>query len=179
MVVSSVWFGCANSAKEIVKELPIYLRERAINLKLFPYLASKTVILSFLCALQCAILVAIVLPMTSIEANVIPLSFVLFLTSLSGVMMGLFVSALVDNSDKASAVVPILLIPQVILANIITPLKDAALTISKALIVSYWSCEAALHAKMEWSKGMSIILIFISVLGGSSLLALKRKDVLK
>ncbi len=179
MVISSVWFGCANAAKEIVKELPIYLRERAINLKLIPYLASKAVNLSGLCALQCLVLLGTVLPLTAIEAEVFPLWCVLFLTSLSGVMMGLVVSSLVDSTDKASAVGPILLIPQVILANVITPLKGVSLDISRFMVVSYWACDAALNAKMAWTKSMSVIVVFIVVLGILALFALRRKDVLR
>ena len=30
LILSAIWFGCINSAREIVKELPIYLRERAV-----------------------------------------------------------------------------------------------------------------------------------------------------
>ena len=179
MVISAVWFGCANAAKEIVKELPIYLRERAINLKLIPYLASKAVILSALCALQCLVLVGTVLPLTAIEAQVFPLWGVLFLTSLSGVMMGLVVSSLVDNTDKASAVGPILLIPQVILANVITPLQGVPLNVSRFLVVSYWACDAAFDAKMAWTKSMTVIVAFIVMLGILAVFALRRKDVLR
>jgi ABC transport system ATP-binding/permease protein len=53
LVLSAIWFGCLNAARELVKELPIYLRERSVNLSLGPYLASKLVPLAVLCALQC------------------------------------------------------------------------------------------------------------------------------
>jgi hypothetical protein len=179
MVISAVWFGCANAAKEIVKELPIYLRERAINLRLVPYLGSKTLILSVLCAIQCLVLVGTVLPLTAVDAEVFPLWGVLFLTSLSGVMMGLVVSSLVDNTDKASAVGPILLIPQVILANVITPLEGASLNVSRLLVVSYWACDAAFDARIAWTESLSVIALFIVALGGLALFALRRKDVLR
>src|SRR5262249_26868303 len=39
--VSSFWFGCNTAAKELVKERVIFLRERAINLRVGGYLASK------------------------------------------------------------------------------------------------------------------------------------------
>ena len=44
VVIIVLWFGCNNAAKEIVKEEAIYGRERAVNLGILPYLASK-----FLC----------------------------------------------------------------------------------------------------------------------------------
>ena len=44
--VSCFWFGCNTAAKELVKERVIYLRERAINLNVGGYFASKFLVLS-------------------------------------------------------------------------------------------------------------------------------------
>jgi hypothetical protein len=41
VVVSCVWFGTSNAAREIVTERAIYLRERMVNLSLFNYVLSK------------------------------------------------------------------------------------------------------------------------------------------
>ena len=51
LVLSAIWFGCLNSAREFVKELPIYLRERSVNLGIAPYLTSKLVPLAALARL--------------------------------------------------------------------------------------------------------------------------------
>src|SRR2546423_14159703 len=53
----AVLLGCNNSAREIVKEIQIYRRERMVNLGIMPYLFSKVLVLGVLCLLQCAILV--------------------------------------------------------------------------------------------------------------------------
>ena len=45
MAVAAVWFGCSNSAREIVSEWAVYQRERMVNLQIVPYLASKFAIL--------------------------------------------------------------------------------------------------------------------------------------
>src|SRR5207249_2514970 len=60
MAFSAVMFGCINAAREIVKEAPIYRRERAVNLGILPYMFSKIAVLSLLCLLQSAILVGCV-----------------------------------------------------------------------------------------------------------------------
>jgi len=60
VVVSCVWFGTSNSAREIVTERAIYLRERMVNLSLFNYVFSKYVVLSLVCVVQCAMLLGIV-----------------------------------------------------------------------------------------------------------------------
>ncbi|HEY7313104.1 MAG TPA: ATP-binding cassette domain-containing protein, partial [Gemmataceae bacterium] len=50
LVMIVLWFGCNNAAKEIVKEEAIYGRERAVNLGIVPYLASKFLVLSVITA---------------------------------------------------------------------------------------------------------------------------------
>ena len=60
IVVVVMWFGCNNAAKEIVKEEAIYSRERAVNLGVAPYLASKFLVLSAVTVLHALILMAVV-----------------------------------------------------------------------------------------------------------------------
>ncbi len=60
VVVSCVWFGTSNAAREIVTERAIYLRERMVNLGLINYVLSKYVLLSFFCIAQCTMLLGIV-----------------------------------------------------------------------------------------------------------------------
>src|SRR5699024_9244184 len=57
LVVSAVWFGCSNAAREIVREQAIYRRERMVNLSVVAYAASKFTVLGFLCFMQCLMLV--------------------------------------------------------------------------------------------------------------------------
>lgn len=189
MAISAIWFGCFNAAKEIVKELPIYLRERAVNLHLAAYLGSKAAVLSMLCALQCLALFAIAAPWVGLEPDSGRLVLTLFLTSLCGMMMGLVVSALVDNSDKAMAIVPILLIPQVIFAGAIKELSGIAHSIGYWLIVSFWSFNAMTHTlsgrivdllgpKGDWGEDILALVVFLAVFAAASAWALKRKDSL-
>jgi len=138
LVISAIWFGCLNSAREVVKELPIYERERSVNLGIGPYLMSKLIPLAGLCAVQCIILLGVVsllIPIPgSFAARLVPL----FLTGMAATTMGLTVSAMVTSADKAVGVIPILLIPQVILSNAIVTLSGASESIAKASMVSFW-----------------------------------------
>jgi ABC-type multidrug transport system ATPase subunit len=190
MAISAIWFGCTNAAKEVVKELPIYLRERAVNLRLSAYLGSKICVLSVLCAVQCVTLLAIVSPLVGLEAQSGALFATLFLTTLCGMMMGLVVSSLVDNSDKAMAIVPILLIPQVIFAGGIKALTGWPEFIGHWLIISYWSFEAMLNSLSAdvitilkpvhpWRQDVVSLLLFLLVFFSASLWALRRKDSLR
>src|SRR5262249_41604938 len=53
---ATVLFGTINGYREIVKEAPIYRRERTVNLGIMPYMFSKLVVLGFLSIVQSAIL---------------------------------------------------------------------------------------------------------------------------
>jgi len=142
LVLSSIWFGTLNSARELVKELPVYLRERSVNLGLMPYLTSKLVPLAVLCLIQCLLLMGIVSLMVSLPGSYIERVFALFMTGMAATCMGLAVSAFVDSNDKAVAVAPILLIPQVVLSNAIVRLGDVGLLVAKCSMISFWALDA-------------------------------------
>src|SRR6202042_1674962 len=85
VVVSCIWFGTSNAAREIVTERAIYLRERMVNLRLVNYLLSKYILLSFFCVAQCAMLLAIVF--FALGFNGGPVAFVLELGNLVALAM--------------------------------------------------------------------------------------------
>ena len=151
MVCSAVWFGTINAAREIVKEKPVYTRERTIHLGILPYIFSKIVVLMLLSAIQDAILLAIVghksgyppngLFWPQMTGSFVELYLSLLLLSLVGVMMGLLVSALAPNTDRAISFVPILLIPQIIFANVVFTLSGAGEYVSY-IIPARWGMQA-------------------------------------
>ncbi len=150
MAISAIWFGCSNSAREIVGELAIYRRERMVNLKIPSYIMSKFTVLGFICALQCAMLLGIVDLFLGFGAVWGWLYFFLVLCSLAGVGMGLLLSALVATPEAAIALVPLLLIPQVILGGLIMPIGDMKSSVMKGLtvpMVARWGFEGMLHAE--------------------------------
>lgn len=135
--------GCNNSAREIVKELPIYRRERMVNLGIIPYLLSKVLVLGTLCLLQCIILVVAVNIITAFPKTVLlppPLEIYvsLVLTSLVGLMMGLVISSLVVNSDQANSMIPLILIFQILLSGVVFPLTGFGVVFG-ALSAMRWS----------------------------------------
>jgi hypothetical protein len=125
VVVSCVWFGTSNAAREIVTERAIYLRERMVNLSLFNYVMSKYIILSLVCIFQCAMLLGIVF--FALGFNGGPTAFALELVSMIAVAMnatalGLLLSTLVTTAEAAMALTPIALIPQVVLGGLMVPM---------------------------------------------------------
>jgi ABC-type multidrug transport system ATPase subunit/ABC-type multidrug transport system permease subunit len=204
VVVSAIWFGIINAAREIVKEAPIYRRERAINLRLFPYVLSKVAVLGALLAVQDFILFYIVGTKAGYPANGLlwhgtsgafaELYVTLLLSSLAGLMMGLVISALVPNSDRAVSIVPVLLIPQIIFASVIFELKGDVGRWISTILPSRWGMQAvgsidhlhdkftdhstafyahdAAHVLAFWGALAALTLVFFVL----TLLAMRRKD---
>lgn len=125
VVVSAVWFGTSNSAREIVTERAIYLRERMVNLSLFNYVFSKYIILSLVCIFQCAVLLGIVFFTLGFHGG--PAAFVMELAVVVAVAMnatalGLLLSTIVTSAEAAMSLTPIALIPQVVLGGLMVPM---------------------------------------------------------
>ena len=123
LVLSAIWLGCLNSAREIVKELPIYRRERSVNLAILSYLTSKLLPLAGLSAFQCIALLLAVGQFVSIPGSFLARAVALFITGMAAAAMGLTISATVTTADKAIGAVPMVLIPQVILSGAIATLN--------------------------------------------------------
>lgn len=119
LALSAFFLGAINSAREIVKERPLFLREKYFNLSLGSYLLSKLRVQAILVIAQCAILAGIVRVFVPIQVNVLLLALVLIGVALTGTAVGLLVSAWVRKSDRAVALVPLLVIPQILFSDFV------------------------------------------------------------
>ncbi len=144
LTIVSVWFGTNNAAREIVKERNIYRRERRIGLKIAPYIFSKLVVQTILIIVQVLVLMLIVWLVIGLN-NPTPeflfyIFFTLLLTALGGVAMGLLISALTNNSDRATSFVPVVLIPQIIFSGAVVSLDKMGLigTAISNLTITRW-----------------------------------------
>jgi ABC-type multidrug transport system ATPase subunit len=153
-----LWFGCNNASKEIVKEQAIYGRERAVNLGILPYLASKYLLLSLLTIGQAGLLMALLYgvleglhaldPVNQVPPAIYMLDYpaqfgVLAVLSMTAVALGLLLSACVASPDRANALLPYVLIPQIILGGGVMPVTDGILY-WLAVVISpvYWAFRA-------------------------------------
>ncbi len=151
VVVSCVWFGTSNAAREIVTERAIYMRERMVNLQLFNYLMSKYVLLSFFCVIQCTMLLAIVFVALGFHGG--PMAFAIELANVVALAMnatalGLVVSTLVASAEAAMALTPIALIPQVVLGGLMVPMTtNPNLKPLMFMMPSRWGFEGAIASE--------------------------------
>lgn len=146
-VLTAVMVGSLAMMREIVKEREIYRRERMIGLQILPYVFSK-VWLSILIALyQAAIflltkMIAVSIP---IDGNsFVQMFFTLFLATLGGMIMGLFVSALAPNQSVAPLLTILFLLPQITFSGAIMPLEalGAPGQILSQITLTRWSYES-------------------------------------
>jgi ABC-type multidrug transport system ATPase subunit len=157
MVLIILWFGCNNASKEIVKEEAIYGRERAVNLGILPYLASKFLVLSVITAVQSLMLMVLIygilgflgwqfgqsVPEPLYYLPYLPQFGVFVVLSMTSVAMGLLLSACVSTPDRANALLPYVLIPQIILGGGFLFIKDGPLYfVAVALSPAYWAYRA-------------------------------------
>ena len=136
--ISCFWLGANNSAKEIVKERQIFERERSFNLVSESYWASKVVVLSLIGVLQASILTLTVAVVCELPGETFSyLGCSLFL-SLLGTSVGLAISANSKSEELSIALVPAVIIPQIILAGVVAKLNDVSELLAQGLTTSYW-----------------------------------------
>lgn len=147
MAVSSVWFGSTNAAREIVGELPIYKRERMYNLRLIPYIFSKITVLSLFSIIQSFVFVYILyLNYDNSDYDLFfnnPFSAFIWMSflTISSTFLGLLLSAIFDTSEKVLAVVPIVLIPQIMLAGLVAKIGSKTVEFISYLTFTRWGIE--------------------------------------
>ncbi len=142
----AIWIGLSNSIREIVKEAAIYFRERLLNLRLLPYLASKLLIRGGLALAQTILIAAVVLLVFEApESELIPwyLGFAIttFLTLLASSSLSLMLSAMVKTENEGNGILPLIMIPQIIFSGVLFNLEGWSSKLSW-LMLSRWSIGA-------------------------------------
>jgi ABC transport system ATP-binding/permease protein len=142
LAVSCFWFGCNTAAKELVKERVIFLRERDFNLRVDSYFSSKFLVLTLIGLMQTTLLFGIVWAWCQPPGAPALVWVTLVALAIAGTAIGLLISALAQSEEVAAALVPIAVIPQIILAGVITRLSGLAQLMANGLITVYWGQQA-------------------------------------
>ncbi len=146
MALAAVLLGLFAAAYEIVKERPIFQRERMVTLRLLPYLASKLVVLAAFALLQCLLFLIVIGLQVDMPAwgvllpAPLEMYITLFLGALTAITMGLFVSSIVPNTNTVIYVILVLLFFQILFAGVIFELPAGAQALSN-LTLTRWTME--------------------------------------
>ena len=146
------FFGLTYGLLQICTEFPIFFRERLVNVRILPYVASKVAVLGpvliFICILMLGVLkVSDRLPALGFEIYA-EMSVTLILSAFAALALGLLMSALVSNPEQATIALPMLCFPQVLFSGAILPVPIMAFlgkTMS-ALMSDRWSFESLGHS---------------------------------
>lgn len=143
---SAFWVGMLNAIQEICKEHTIMKREYMTGLSLSAYVSSKIIVLGFLCLIQSVMITGVFSAMIGLPEEgiithpLLEIFITTFITAVASAAMGLLVSSLFTNADRAMTVAPILLMPQILFSGLIFKLSGATEIISW-IAVCRWSME--------------------------------------
>ena len=146
VAISAIWLGAQNAAREIVSEQAIYKRERMFNLKILPYIFSKISVLSFFSIIQSAIFIFILfIRYNNSDITDLNEPFKLFLwmifLSIVSTFLGLLLSSMVRTTERAMTILPLILLPQIMLAGIISKISNGLVEFISYLTLSRWGVE--------------------------------------
>ncbi|MFN8495027.1 MAG: FHA domain-containing protein [Caldilineaceae bacterium] len=145
MAMLAFLVGAFGGSQELIKERSIYLRERMINLGLFPYLASKFLVFGGFAVVQTALYVTVLaLGMDLPSAGQwlpgpIELGVTLFLTVMTGIATGLLISAISSNSTVAMYLVLIIVFFQNLFGGAVHNLRDKPIELQSYVAATRWS----------------------------------------
>lgn len=147
LLVAIFWLGCNNSAPEIVKERILFERERSVSVDAIVYYLAKLSMLGLMALVQAFVVFGIVdvfchLPALDGLSGVAGQSATIAALAMVGTITGLAISSLSRTEEVAVRTVPIVLIPQIVLADVIAPLDGWLKGIAQALVSTFWSFRA-------------------------------------
>jgi len=146
IAIAALWFGCANSVREIVDEGEIYKRERLSVLQRGPYLGSKLLVLTGMGLLQSVLFTSVLTVGGALKGSFIEANIIMTLLYFNGVAIGLVVSGVARSATTALASIPLLMIPQILFAGLLVPIGDLP------MIVPATSAEIIESGRVEGKK---------------------------
>jgi ABC-type multidrug transport system ATPase subunit len=139
LVVSAFWFGCSNSAREVVKERSLYEKERHAGLSAAGYLGAKAAWLLLVTLTQSLALLWGATVFTGMDGELISYLPAIASIAACGTAVGLCISVFAPNSDVAVTTVPLVLIPQVVLGGLLKAVDGLSELLASVLVPCYWA----------------------------------------
>jgi ABC-type multidrug transport system ATPase subunit/pSer/pThr/pTyr-binding forkhead associated (FHA) protein len=206
LCVGGVLTGAANAVRELVKERPIYRRERAVGLSRSAYLMSKVVVLGAITVLQAIVLTVVALAGVDLGAPggegvllppLVEITLAVALLSFTAMMLGLLVSAVVRKEEVTMPLLVLLAIVQVVFCGALLKLDGVAVVEQLAwLVPSRWALGAMAgtiglgrtvpgeltadplfeHSAGVWLLDMGMLLVLSALFGVLVLRLLRRHE---
>lgn len=123
-LVLAMFFGLTDSACEILRDRPLLRRESNYKLFIPGYLISKSLVLTGIAGLQCSLYLLVGNWVLEIHRMFWPHFGIMLLTAFVGISLSLMVSAFVRSDRTALNIVPLLLVPQILLAGALVRFEE-------------------------------------------------------
>ena len=141
-------FGLLYGIQQIVREFPIFRRERMVSLGIVPYVLSKMAVLVPILVIAEILMVAILrifgrLPSSGFGVYG-QILLTLWLTAFAALALSLLMSALVSTVAQSSEILPLPIMPQVYFSGAILAIPSMGVVgrVLSNLMISRWSFEA-------------------------------------
>lgn len=169
-IIVFIFLGMASSVNEIISERRILNRERKINVYLIEFFSAKFIYLALLVLIQSTLYLLFSIPVLQIKGIFSQYLIHLFLSGLTGVSIGLFLSSLFQSRDSATNLMPYLLIPQILFAGAVISFAElnprVKFTDNRSvpefcdIVSSRWLFEGLAVAQVEknyWDKRVDLL----------------------
>jgi ABC-type multidrug transport system ATPase subunit len=131
LVLSAVWLGSTNTIRTIVADRPVLQRERVTGARAAHVLGAKVTVLWLTCGVQAVVLGVVALagmrfytPAPVLGNPLLAVVVALWVMAGAAGSLALAVSAFVRSTDQALAILPLILVPQLVLSGGVIALRD-------------------------------------------------------
>lgn len=123
-VTVAMFFGLTNSAAEILRDRPVLRRER--NCRPYPllYLGSKFFVLTVQVSVQSLVFIIVAHHILELHGMILTHLTWMSLTGCCGIALALLVSVIAKSERTALASIPLILVPQILLAGALIPFTE-------------------------------------------------------
>jgi len=137
-LVVSMFLGLTNSVDDIIRDRPVLLRERNLNVRLGYYVIAKALTLTLFAVVQSAAFVLLGNWLLAVRGMFGVDFLAMLLTAVSGIAIGLIISALVPEGKTAVNIIPAVLIPQIILGGSLIKYEEMNRNLDFVYVVQQW-----------------------------------------
>lgn len=137
-LVVAMFLGLTNSVDDIIRDRPVLMRERNLDVRLIYYVLAKALTLAAFAVIQCALFAWIGNALLALRGGFWIVFIAMFLTTGSGVAIGLVISSLVAESKTGILIIPAVLIPQIILSGALIKYEEMNRNLDFVYTIQQW-----------------------------------------
>ena len=137
-LVVAMFLGLTNSVDDIIRDRPVLMRERNLDVRLPYYVLAKALTLAAFALIQCALFAWIGNALLSVRCGFGIVFWAMFFTAGCGAALGLVISSLVAESKTAILIIPAVLIPQIILSGALIKYEEMNRNLDFVYSIHQW-----------------------------------------